>query len=208
MCGGANLELEPEALARAFRVDRVQKELPFARGERFPGQQSPIVIAHALQTGGVERVLGSARWGLVPFWAKDESIGHKLFNARSETLAEKPAFRDAFAQKRCIVPVSSFYEWRGPKGKKQRFVFVPEGAACFALAGLWATWRAPDQTRLTTFTVITVEANAVVRPVHERMPALLVGDAVELWLSLDASPEALKALLAPSPSEWLSGAPG
>jgi len=208
MCGGARLELEPEALARAFRVDRIQRELPFALGERFPGQDTPIVIVHPSKEGGSERVLGSARWGLVPFWAKDVRIGQKLFNARSETLDEKPAFRDSFLHKRCVVPVSAFYEWCGPKGRKQRFVFAPATAELFALAGLWATYRAPDQTRLTTFTVITVAANAVVSEVHERMPALLDPQAVELWLSLGAEPAALKPLLTPSPAEWLTGAPG
>ncbi len=198
-------------MARAFRVDRVQRDLPFALGERFPGQFSPIVIEHALPNTQIERVLGSAKWGLVPFWAKDPNIGKKLFNARAETLAEKPAFREGFATRRCVVPVSAFYEWQkavAPATRKQRFTFRAPDGSLLALAGLWATWKAPDQSKLATFTIITVEANQTVPPVHPRMPAMLALDDVARWLAGDTDVETLKGLLRPSPEASLVSEPG
>lgn len=208
VCGGAHLDVEPEALARAFRVDRIQGELPFTAGERFPGQTSPIVIEHVLPDARRERVLGSAQWGLIPHWASDPSIGHKLFNARAETLTEKPAFRESFALRRCVVPVSAFYEWHGTRGHKQRYTFHAPDGSPLALAGLWAQWKRPDRTRLVTFTIITVDANESVAAVHPRMPALLAPEEVDLWLERETPSERLKALLRPSPVPWLVAGPG
>jgi putative SOS response-associated peptidase YedK len=207
MCGGYELEAEPEALVEAFRIDHNQwPELP--RGEFFPRMQAPIVVARVAPDGRVERWLGPARWGLVPHWAQDLSFGDKLYNARAETLAQKPAFREALRRRRCVVPVTAFYEWTKIDGRTQRFVFRPNQGAFLSLAGLWETWRAPEGKKIGSFTVVTVPPNALVAPIHGRMPAVLDPASVERWLDPDADSTALGALLVPCAESWLSRAPG
>ncbi len=206
MCGGYALDVDPEALVRAFRVDRNQLELPFTP-EHFPKQRCPIVVARKLPEGGFERVLGAARWGLVPAWAKDPSIGDRLYNARSESLAEKASFKDSFAQRRCIVPASAFYEWQGPKGHKQRFAVRAADGSVLGLAGLWSLYRFADGERLGTFTVITVDANALVSQIHDRMPAVVAPRDVDAWLDPRADVAHLSALLRPAPDGLLTLAP-
>jgi putative SOS response-associated peptidase YedK len=154
------------------------------------------------------RWLGPSRWGLVPHWADDLAIGAKLFNARSETLAQKAAFRDAFRSRRCVVPVSAFYEWSREGKRSQRHLFHAPDRALLALAGLWATWRAPSGERVGTYTIITVPPNALVEPIHDRMPAVLRGAEIDAWLALDTSLDELTALLHPAPPESLVTEPG
>lgn len=134
------------------------------------------------------------RWGLVPRWAKDPSIGAKLINARAETLAEKPAFRHALKSRRCVVPISGFYEWqRLGRGKQPYFVSGTGGRPQF-LAGLWESWN-----DLLTFTIITVPANDALTPMHDRMPAILSAEAAQAWLKTGDT-----SLLKPAPSESLT----
>lgn len=225
MCGGYELEADPEALVSAFRVDvfpAEQAELLRGLGhEHFPRMSGPIVLTRKpdaeagssareprVEAGRATRWLGAARWGLVPHWATDLSIGDKLFNARAETLGVKPAFRDAFRSRRCVVPVAGFYEWRREGKRSQRFVFRAPDARFVALAGLWASWRAPSGEKLGTYTVITVPANGMVAPIHDRMPVVLSAQGVERWLALDAPQEELRALLVPAAPESLRAAPG
>lgn len=133
------------------------------------------------------------RWGLVPFWAKDVSVGAKLINARAETLDEKAAFRYALRSRRCIIPASGFYEWRRqPKGKQPYFV-TSAGGEPLSLAGLWEVWN-----ELLTFTVITVAANDAVAPLHNRMPAMLTQAEAEEWLAIGGA-----GLLRPCANEML-----
>ena len=117
------------------------------------------------------------RWGLVPFWAKDPSIGSKLINARAETLAEKPAFRHALKSRRCIVPISGFYEWQRQGRSKQPYFVTSVDEKPLMLAGLWEQWN-----DFLTFTVITVPANAEISAIHDRMPAILPGEDALAWL--------------------------
>ncbi len=117
------------------------------------------------------------RWGLVPFWAKDPSIGSKLINARAETLHEKPAFRHALKSRRCIVPISGFYEWQRQGRSKQPYFVTSVDEKPLMLAGLWEQWN-----DFLTFTVITVPANADISAVHDRMPAILPGEDALAWL--------------------------
>lgn len=157
------------------------------------------------------------QWGLVPSWARDPGIGGKLFNARSETAAEKPSFRGAFRKRRCILPASEFYEWReepashvpdqpglfadapkptraAPK-KKRRYRFSST-AGLFAFAGLWETWHGDDGSELETCTILTTEANAAIQPYHDRMPSILRPEDIEPWLDPKLqSVEALQELL-------------
>jgi putative SOS response-associated peptidase YedK len=121
------------------------------------------------------------RWGLVPYWAKDLAIGQKLINARAETLAEKPAFRNALERRRCVIFADGFYEWTGPKGKKQPYRFTVGDGAPFAFAGLWERWG-PRDAPVTTCAIVTCAPNALYAPLHDRMPAILDDGDLDTWL--------------------------
>lgn len=147
------------------------------------------------------------RWGLVPFWADDPKIGARMINARAETVAEKPAFRDAFAQRRCLVVADGFYEWQPRPGgrRKQPFHIARSDHAPFAFAGLWATWRPKGASRdvepLRSCTIITTDANARVADIHDRMPVILLPEQEQAWLDPSTPPEVLRELLHPLPAD-------
>ncbi|MCC7484503.1 MAG: SOS response-associated peptidase [Burkholderiales bacterium] len=148
------------------------------------------------------RELALLRWGLVPFWAKSADIGARMINARCESVAEKPAFRAAFARRRCLVPMSGFYEWQRAAGRKVPHFIRLLDAEVFAAAGLYESWRAQGEAApLETFTIITTEANEIVRPLHERMPVILHEADYEVWLSPERRDTGtLARLLAPYPA--------
>lgn len=146
------------------------------------------------------------RWGLIPAWAKDEKIGAQLINARSETIAEKPSFRSAFKQRRCLIVADGFYEWQKIGRAKAPFHIRRRDGAPFAFAGLWERWRGGDAP-LETCTIITTAANELLRPLHERMPVILAPREYGVWLAQSAGPEELKALLATSDSSELEVVP-
>lgn len=204
MCAGYELEADPEAIVRAFRVEPSQGELPlpaFTAGERYPRQQGLIVVAHRDEHVGELRQLRSARFGLVPYFAKDPREGDKYFNARGETVHERPLFRRAFERRRCLVPVTAFYEWQKRSTVKAalRYSYRAAQGEFLALAGIWDTWRAGDGAKVGSFAIITTEANALVAEVHPRMPVVLASaEAQALWLLLDADPDALRSLLLPA----------
>lgn len=214
MCGGYELDADPESLARAFRVDRVQLPLPLpgwpeGQSERFPGQVGLIVAVRRSADGdGEERVLGPARFGLVPPSASGAARNDKLYNARSETVHQRPLFRGAFERRRCLVPVTAFYEWQRISGKSARVAFALEGHAPLALAGIWQPYERPDGTKAVSFAILTTEPNALVAPIHNRMPVVLGPEAQALWLSRTADPEALRALLGPAPEGLLKASRG
>jgi putative SOS response-associated peptidase YedK len=141
------------------------------------------------------------RWGLVPFFATDPKTGFKMINARAETIAEKPAYRDAFERRRCLVIADGFYEWeRRPAQPKLPWWVTRSDAAPFAFAGLWSIWHAPDGSALRTCTIVTTEANTALRDVHDRMPVMLTDQAREAaWLDPATPPSDLHDLLAPLP---------
>jgi len=157
------------------------------------------------------------RWGLVPFWAKEPKVGYKMINARAETVAEKPAFRDALKTRRCLIVADGFYEWQGwvgpgRKSRKQPFHITRSDGAPFAFAGLWAIWHGEGDETLRTCTIITTEANDRLRDIHDRMPVMLPGQAAEeAWLDhatpapllqefLTALPDAMTARRAVGPA--------
>ena len=141
------------------------------------------------------------RWGLVPHWAKDPAVGYRTINARAETVAERPAFRDAFRSRRCLIVADGFFEWqRRPGQPKQPWWITREDAEPFAFAGLWATWHGPEGLVLRTCTIVTTQANTLVRELHDRMPVILQGPAAEArWLDHDAQADELLELLVPLP---------
>lgn len=144
--------------------------------------------------------LFNMRWGLVPHWAKDSGIGAKLINARSETLAEKPSFREAFKKRRCLVPASGFYEWKKEGGVKIPHYFSLADGSPFVFAALWENWRDANGQNLRTFTIATTTANALVRPIHERMPVIFNPPDAARWLAPATTPDTALELLRPYPA--------
>ena len=163
------------------------------------------VRARGEEPGGPGRDLEPRRWGLVPHFAK-EIAGPPLFNARAETLARRPAFRDAFRRHRCLVPADGFYEWRAVSGRRQPFHQRRADGAPFAMAGLWDCWRPPEGDPVASCTIVTTRANDLLAPLHDRMPVILAPEVWDAWLDpASHETEALTALLQPAPAEgWVS----
>jgi len=184
---------EYEKLQRRFGF-KPTKYAPPIRYNAAPGQLMPVLVK------GIERELVAMKWGLVPFFAKDEKIGYRMINSRSETVAEKPSFRMPFRKQRCLVLADAWYEWMLAKdtGKKQPFLFALEDNEPFGFAGLWDSWTAPDGSQLRSFSILTTEANELAKSVHHRMPVIVRQADEELWLDCDRSDlDSLTALLAP-----------
>ena len=169
-----------------------------------PSQRAPVIITER----GVP-VLTEMQWGLVPSWATDPKIAFSLVNARSESVATKPAFRAAFRYRRCLVPADGFYEWQTIGKKKQPWRFVRPDRALFAFAGLWEAWSAPGKPSevLHTFSLMTTTPNAVTEPIHDRMPVILEESGVRTWLDESTSLAFLQSLLKPYPTEFLTRYP-
>jgi putative SOS response-associated peptidase YedK len=176
MCSRYFLDDDGNVIAYTFRVP-VREPLR-RRFNIAPTQVAPVIRVN--EAG--EREIAMMRWGLVPSWAKDLSIGNRMINARCETVAEKPAFRDALKRRRCIVPASGFYEWTGSPGHKTPHAITVEGRPLIAMAGLWECWKDAGGAPVETFTVLTTEANRFMSAMHDRMPAILPEENVGGWL--------------------------
>ena len=165
-----------------------------------PSQNSPTLMVKEDR-----RVLVMMRWGLVPFWAKEPSIGYKIINAKSETLTEKPSFRKPFKEKRCLVLADGFYEWeKTDKKNKVPYRFVLKNRQPFAFAGLWDVWKTPEGDTLLSFTIITTRANELMERIHDRMPVILHEKDEAKWLDPEfKDTEKLSSLLQPYPSEQM-----
>lgn len=199
MCGRFGLDIRPNAFREHFGVADPPVLAP--RYNIAPSQDAACVMVHP-DSG--ERVVRKLRFGLIPHWARDAKIGYKLINARSETAHKKPAFCDAFAKRRLIVPATGFYEWRKDNGKRPWF-YGMEGGAPMGLAGIWDRWRDKGSGETVfSFAILTVPANDLVARAHERMPAILSPDAYSAWLRSDTNRETLGELLSPYPPEAMS----
>ena len=195
MCGRFTLYHRIDDIAERFGVEVVAED----RAPSYNIAPTQQVLA---VSGDGERTLGAYRWGLVPFWAKDPTIGNRMINARAETVAEKPAYKHAFRRRRCLVPADGFYEWKNEGGRRTPMHIRFRDARLFAFAGLWEEWASPDGEPLRTCTLITVDPNPLVAPIHDRMPAILRPDEEEVWLDPGStSPAELLALLRPHPEE-------
>lgn len=200
MCGRYELSSHPTAIALAFGLPHPPDLHP--RYNIAPTQQVPIVR----QNAGGERELVQVRWGLVPRWAKDPSIGARMINARAETLAIKGAFRNAFARHRCLVPLNGFFEWRrGPGGKQPMHIGMRDGRP-FGLAGLYERWLSPEGEVLDTCTIVTTQACEALREVHDRMPVIVPEAEYGRWLDC-ANPDDVSDLLAAWSGERLRAYP-
>jgi putative SOS response-associated peptidase YedK len=199
MCGRFTLTNSPQAVADYFALADVPVFAP--RFNIAPTQE----IAAVRETAPGERELASLRWGLVPHWTKDPANARLMINARSETAASKPSFRQALARRRCLVPASGFYEWKKAKdGPKQPYHFHPPDAGIFAIAGLFEEWHGRGGEIIESVTLLTSEANALVRDVHDRMPVILAPDDFALWLDADTrDADAVAHLLVPCPPDRL-----
>lgn len=161
-----------------------------------PTQEAPVVIS----CDG-DQVLTAMRWGLIPPWAKDAAIASKTFNARAETVAEKPSFRHAFRRRRCLVPAVGFYEWQHEGGRKVPYEFGVDDGDVFAFAGLYEMWRSPSGKTCQTYTIITTTPNDLVAPIHNRMPVILPRAVEAVWLDPQFEDTAyLQSLLVPYPA--------
>jgi len=194
VCGRFTLSTPADLVAEALEVPA-----PCAFEARYnvaPTQVAPVVR----QPREGARRMHMLRWGLVPSWARDARIGSRMINARAESVLERPAFREAFRRRRCLVPADGFFEWQPRGGGKHPFLVRLRGGGVFAMAGLWARWRSPDGEPLDSFTVLTTTPNEVVAPLHDRMPVILPPERYAPWLDPTLEAPALTALLAPFPA--------
>ncbi len=176
MCGRFSSLTPPEAMRRLFHlVEPVPAGPP--RYNCAPSQDLAVVIATP-----AGRRLVPMRWGLIPAWSAGPGHGPCPINARAETVAEKPSFREAFRRRRCLVPADGFYEWRRDGRRKRPVRFTLSDGAPFAMAGIWEAWHGPDGTTIRSFAIIVTDANALVRPVHDRMPVILAPGDWAAWL--------------------------
>lgn len=200
MCGRYSATFNLGKLILDFGIEENHFEDWVPRFNVAPTQ----VIAIVLGKGG-KRLLVPMRWGLIPSWAKDPSIGNRMINARSETIEEKPSFRTAFRSRRCLVPADSFYEWkRDPNDEKQKapMRLYAHGKA-FAFAGLWDRWKAPGGETIYSATILTTSPNATVRDIHDRMPVILDPKDYSTWIDPASPIETVRALLRPAPDHLL-----
>jgi putative SOS response-associated peptidase YedK len=199
MCGRITQKSNPKVLALdvATLIEPLYEPPPRFNGA--PGQEHWVIRQHP-KTG--ERTLDRLWWGLVPYWVKEPGGGRRPINAKAETVASLPTFRDAYKRRRCLVPVDNYFEWRASKGArvKQPYAIGLKSGAPFALAGIWENWRRPGTEEwVRTFAVITCPANELMSELHDRMPAILPREAYDRWLAgIEPDP---RDLLVPHPSE-------
>ncbi len=173
MCGRFTLIANLSVIVQSFGIEELDWEYR-PDNNISPGRHVPAVVHDN------KRRLVGFRWGLIPSWAKDASIGDKMFNARAETVDVKPSFRSAFKERRCLIIADGFYEWR--KQDKKPFHFSLKSGRPFGFAGLYETWLSPVNGAMKTCTIITIDANELVQPIHDRMPVIVPKDKVDHWL--------------------------
>jgi len=196
MCGRFVTDIPADVLEDVFSLPELPRLEP--RFNVAPSQLSAVV-----RNQGDHNRLDLLKWGLVPGWSKDPSIGSQMINARCETVTEKPAFRQAIKYRRCIIPVSGFYEWElAGEHRKQPWLIRMADHSPLWLAGLWDSWKMPGGGQLETFCILTTSANKLVRPLHERMPVILTPNTFTLWLSHNMhDPEQLQPFYQPFPAD-------
>jgi putative SOS response-associated peptidase YedK len=205
MCGRYTISTPPQVVAELFDLPGIPS-YP-SRYNLAPTQEAPVV---RVVRPGEPRRLDLVRWGLIPSWAKGAAIGNRMINARSEGVADKPAFRSSFKKKRCLVAADGFYEWKKQgAGPKQPYLIRRRDHRPFAFAGLWSSWHDPAQGGpLDTFTILTTTPNATMKPLHDRMPVILAKPDFDLWLDpKEESVDRLSPLLVPCPDDLLEAVP-
>ena len=193
MCGRFSLTANEAELNLRFEL--AGGDAPYV--PRYNGAPTQML---AVITGENPHKLSYHRWGLIPPWAKDISIGNKMINARAETITEKPSFRTPLFSKRCLVPADGFYEWQQNDGKQPFRIFVRNNPI-FSMAGLWERWKSPEGTVIESFNIITTEANSFMKSIHNRMPVILRREDEKTWLASKDSAEILSLLKPYAPEE-------
>jgi putative SOS response-associated peptidase YedK len=202
MCGRFTLATPEQDLAVQFNLPEIPDLKP-----RYNIAPTQAVAAVRVPGPESDRELVMLHWGLIPFWAKDPGLGARLINARSETVADKPAFRAAFRRRRCLVPADGFFEWQKQNGKQPFFIRLKNGRP-FAFAGLWERWQGEEGSAIESCTLLTTRPNELLRPLHNRMPVILHPHNYALWLDPDAQDvDALHRLLDPYPSGEMDAYP-
>ncbi|MGG3571418.1 SOS response-associated peptidase [Bacillus gobiensis] len=195
MCGRFTLYSDFDDILNRFDIELSNLEYDYVQSYNIaPSQQILSVI-----NDGSKNRLGHLRWGLLPPWSKDEKIGYKMINARSETLAEKPSFKKPLQSKRCIIPADSFYEWKRIDSKTKLPMRIKlRSAKLFSFAGLWEKWNSPKGEMIYSCTIITTNSNDLMSPIHDRMPVILTPETEAQWLNpKNKNIEDLQKLLVP-----------
>jgi putative SOS response-associated peptidase YedK len=198
MCGRFTQKNKKEDIEKEFGVDTGEAEV------RVSYNIAPTQLVGAVRVVNETREYADLKWGLIPSWAKDDSFAARLINARAETLADKPSFRNAYRKRRCLIPASGFYEWETtPDGKQPHYFYLKE-KDIFGFGGLWEEWLDKETGELIgSCTIITTEANAVLEPIHERMPVILERENYRTWLDPASDMDSVGKLLMPFDAELI-----
>lgn len=198
MCGRYSNTAKLDAMQMRFDFDTEETDF-VPRYNIAPTQYAPVLL---LDDNGHKK-MEMMRWGLIPHWAKDASIGNRMINARGESLQEKPVFKSPFKKKRCLVLADGFYEWQKTGKTKQPMRITLKSRQLFAMAGLWERWKGPDGKEIKSFTIITTEPNALMKKIHDRMPVIIPPDLEDAWLKGEDLDQ-LQSMLAPYPAKELA----
>lgn len=197
MCGRFVQKSDLRKIAPLFKAAIVESDV-LPRYNIAPRQPIAVVMEKG------QRKIVTMKWGLVPHWAKDEAIANKLINAKSETVTEKPSFRDSFKKRRCLIIADGFYEWQGAGMTKKPFFICMKDEAPFGMAGLYDVWTNAAGEKISTCTIITTEANEIIKPIHHRMPVILDAKNYDVWLDVEKAADSnLQKILRPCDSELL-----
>ena len=197
MCGRFTLHHSTEDIAERFMVEQVLMDL-VPRYNIAPSQPVSAIVEHE------SRTLEQFKWGLVPSWAQDPAMGSGMINARAESASEKPAFRDAFRRRRCLIPASGYYEWKRVRDRSLPHYIHRADQDPFVMAGLWEEWKAPGGAIVRTCVVLTTPPNPFAAAIHQRMPAILTGEERQQWLDPQTDTRNLQDLLRPYPHDDLT----
>ncbi len=198
MCGRFAQGLIEDEVMDFFELSKIVNFPPYQPKYNGAPTQNFILCRH---NESEHRSLASLTWGLVPFWAKERSIGTRLINARSETVDKKPSFRNAFRCRRCLVPANGWFEWQRKDGNTQPYYIQLTGGLLMAFAGIWETWVGEDGT-LETFSILTRDAITKLKSIHHRQPILVEQDCFDTWLDADSSKEDLNKVILANPPEF------
>ena len=194
MCGRFSIA-EFEGIGERFQIEIEFPDLK-PNYNVAPSQDVPVILKHC------SNHLALFRWGLIPYWAKDPSIGHKMINARAETIDEKPSFKTCLQRKRCLIVADGFYEWKKEGSTKRPHRITLKDQGLFGFAALWDTWKSPTGELINTCTIITTTPNELMEPIHNRMPVILPRDVESVWLDQNITDShLLKSLLTPYPPD-------
>jgi len=200
MCSRYSLTRRPQWSEPDVEISESAEMESFAPHYNIAPSQRILTLRQRASTG--KREAGRMRWGLIPYWAKDPGMAQHLINARSESVLEKPAFREAFAKRRCLIPADGFFEWKKEGKLRRPFRYTMKDDSIFYFGGVWERWRAPDGTPVFSCSILTTEPNELVRPIHNRMPVIVPQKDQPVWLDATlVKPSEVQEVCAPLPAE-------